>query len=102
MCCDLGFVLFFGTTFVAVFFAPTVFRTMSELSTMPTFNRILVLVLSLLSLLSLALAVLAFALFALAFAKRTYVHQVVSSWISRAFLLCVPIIRVASALTNMF
>ena len=30
------------------------------------------------------------------------VHQVVSFWISRAFLLCVPIIRVASALTVCF
>ena len=42
------------------------------------------------------------ALFALPFAKRTDVHQVVSSWISRAFLLCVPNIRVDSALTVCF
>ena len=79
----LGFVLSFRTTFVGVLLAPTVFRVVSALSTIPAFNRILVLVLvlppvsSVLSLLS--LLPFAFALFALAFAKRTDVHWVVSS-----------------------
>ena len=71
--CILGLVLSFRTTFVGVLLAPTVIRVVSALSTIPSFNRILVLVLlrtpvsSLLSLLSFAfaLAVLAFALFAL-------------------------------------
>ena len=58
------------TIFVGVPFAPTIFRAVSALSTVPTFNRILVLVLALvlvLSVLSL-LSLLAFA-FALASAK---------------------------------
>ena len=86
--CILGFLFSFRTTFVGVLLAPTVFQVVSALSTIPTFNRILVLVpvltplLSLLSLLrfAFALAVLAFALFALAFAKCT-VHWVVSFWV---------------------
>ena len=71
--CILGFVFSLRTTFVGVLLSLTFFRVVSALSTIPTFNRILVLVLllSVLSLLSLlpsasALAVLAFALFALA------------------------------------
>ena len=79
----------FETLFVSVLLAPTVFRVVSALSTIPTFNRILVLVLALvlvLSVLSLlpfafALTVLAFALFALAFAECTNVHWVISSWV---------------------
>ena len=110
--CIFGFVLSFRTTFVGVLLEPTVFRVVSALSTVPTFNRILVLVLvltpvsSLLSLLSLlpfafTLAVLAFALFAPAFAKRTDVHWVVSSWVSRTFLFHVWCC-VASTLTICF
>ena len=90
--CILGFVFSLRTTFVGVLLAPTVFRVVSALSTVPTFNRILDLVLALvlilfvLSLLSLlpfafAFAVHAFALFALAFAECTNVHWVVSSWV---------------------
>ena len=85
--CILGFVFPLRTTFVGVLLAPTVFRVVSALSTVPTFNRILVLVLALvLSVLSLlplafAFAVLAFALFALAFAECTNVHWVVSLWV---------------------
>ena len=90
--CILGFVCSLRTTFVGVLLEPTIFRVVSTLSTIPTFNRIFVLVLalvlvlsvrSLLSLLSLAfaLSVLAFALFALAFAKSTNVDWVVSSWV---------------------
>ena len=82
--------LVFSFTFVVIL-APTVFRVVSTSSTIPTFNRVLVLVLALvpvLSVLSLqsllafafALAVLAFALLALAFADSTNVHWVVSSW----------------------
>ena len=82
--CILGFVFSFRTSF-GVLLAPTVFREVSTLSPIPTFNRILVLVLALvlvlsvLSLLSLlsfafALAMLAFAFFALVFAKCTNVH----------------------------
>ena len=81
--------LSFRTAFVGVLLVLRVFRVVSALSTVPTFNRILahVLVLtpvsSLLSLLpfAFALAVLAFALFALAFAKCTDVHWFVSSWV---------------------
>ena len=43
--CIFGFVLSFRTTFVGVLLAPTVFRVVSALPTVPTFNRILVLVL---------------------------------------------------------
>ena len=79
-------------------------------STIPTFNRILVLVLALvlvlfvLSLLSFAfaLSVLAFALFALAFAKCTNVHWVVSSWVWWTFLFRVSCICVTSTLTVCF
>ena len=90
--CILGFVFSLRATFVGVLLAPTVFRVVSALTTVPTFNRILVLVLALvlvLSVLSLlsflpfafALTVLAFALFAIAFAECTNVHWVVSSWV---------------------
>ena len=43
--CIFGFALSFRTTFVGVLLAPTVFRVVSALPTVPTFNRILVLVL---------------------------------------------------------
>ena len=89
--CILGCVFPFRTTF-EVLFELTVFRVVSTFFTIPTFNRVFVLVLALvpalsvLSLLSLlsfafALSVLAFPLLALAFAKRTDVHRVVSSWV---------------------
>ena len=85
--CILGFVLSLRTTFVGVLLALTVFRVVSTLSTIPTFNRILVLVLALvlvlsvLSLLSLLPFAFAVAMLAFAFAKCTNVHWVVSSWV---------------------
>ena len=81
--CILGFVFSFRTTF-GVLLAPAVFRVVSALSTIPTFNRIFVLVLVLTpvsSLLSLLPFALPFALLALAFTKRTNVRWVVSSWV---------------------
>ena len=45
ICCVLGFVLSFRSIFVGVLLAPTVFRVVSALYTIPTFNRVLVLVL---------------------------------------------------------
>ena len=50
--CILGFVFALRTTFVGVLLAPTVLRVVSALSSVPTFNRILVLVLALVLVLS--------------------------------------------------
>ena len=77
--------LAFSLAFVVIL-APTVFRDMSALSTVPTFHRILALVPvlalvpSLPSLSLLSLLAFAFALAVLAFAESNNVHWVVSSW----------------------
>ena len=92
MCiCTPGSVFPLRTTF-GVLLELTIFRVVSTSSTIPTFNRVLVLVLALvpvlsvLSLLSLfsfafAFSVLALPLLALAFAKCANVHWVISSWV---------------------